>query len=66
MGGDFWSGLLHHLVAMVREGVLSAREIGFARRAETPREAVELVLTSLPDPLVARLVPPDGPRRKNL
>lgn len=48
VGGKFWKGLRDFVVFMSEEGVFTPEEIGFARIVETPEEAIEMVLSSLP------------------
>jgi hypothetical protein len=46
-----------YLLYMVKQGVFEASEVGFGRIVDTPEEAVETVLRSLPASLKERLVP---------
>ena len=48
VGGAFWKGLREFIAFMASQGVFSPSEVGFSRIVETPEEAVELVLRSLP------------------
>jgi uncharacterized protein (TIGR00730 family) len=48
VGGKFWKGLRDFISYMASQGVFTASEVGFSRIVETPEEAVELVLKSLP------------------
>lgn len=55
IGGKFWKGLRDFVVFMAEEGVFSPEEIGFARIVETPEEAIEMVLSSLPSEFIKTL-----------
>jgi uncharacterized protein (TIGR00730 family) len=48
VGGKFWKGLRDFISFMASQGVFTASEVGFSRIVETPEEAVDLVLKSLP------------------
>ena len=48
VGGKFWKGLRDFISYMASQGVFSPKEVGFSRIVETPEEAVQLVLKSLP------------------
>jgi predicted Rossmann-fold nucleotide-binding protein len=48
VGTEFWRGLRDFIAYMASQGVFSPKEIGFSRIVETPEEAVEMVLKSLP------------------
>lgn len=48
VGQKFWSGLRDFVSYMASQGVFTQEEIGFSRIVDTPEEAVELVLKSLP------------------
>ncbi|HKO75717.1 MAG TPA: LOG family protein, partial [Flavobacterium sp.] len=48
VGGKFWKGLRDFVGFMAEQGVFSPEEIGFSRIVETPEEAIEMVLSSLP------------------
>ena len=48
VGGKFWKGLRNFVGYMAEQGVFSPEEIGFSRIVETPEEAIEMVLSSLP------------------
>jgi hypothetical protein len=48
VGGEFWKGLRDFVSYMADQGVFSPEEIGFSRIVETPQEAIEMVLASLP------------------
>lgn len=49
VGGKFWKGLRDFISFMASQGVFTAEEVGFSKIVETPDEAVELVLKSLPE-----------------
>lgn len=53
----FWSGLLKFSLFMADHGVFTPEELGFALITDSPSEAVELVLRSLPPGLRAKLKP---------
>jgi uncharacterized protein (TIGR00730 family) len=55
MGKKFWSGLQQWGQFMMREGVFGKDEIGFGRVTDSPQEAVELIVRSLPPVVRARL-----------
>ncbi len=57
IGEEFWSGIRDFTSHLFNEGAVSPEETGFARIADSPREAVQLVLASLPPDLKARLKP---------
>jgi uncharacterized protein (TIGR00730 family) len=57
MGAEFWKGLREWGQTMMKEGVFAQDEIGFGYVTDSPREAVDLVLRSLPAPVRARLKP---------
>jgi uncharacterized protein (TIGR00730 family) len=48
MGKKFWDGLRKWGQFMMKEGVFAKEEIGFGYVTDSPREAVELVVRSLP------------------
>lgn len=55
VGKNFWSGMIDFMSYMVKKGVFARDEIGFARLVDTPEEAVDSVLRSLPPPLKKEL-----------
>jgi hypothetical protein len=57
MGSKFWRGLREWGQEMMKEGVFSREEIGFGYVTDSPVEAVELVVRSLPPAVKARLQP---------
>lgn len=57
MGSKFWKGLVQFGRFMTRQGVFRREEIGFGRITDSPREAVELILASLPPSIRAQLQP---------
>lgn len=66
VGDKFWSGLRDFISYLASEGVFTPEEIGFSRIVDTPEEAVELVLKSLPKKFQAQLKKPASSRaRKN-
>lgn len=58
VGKEFWSGLRDFISYMASHGVFSPEEIGFSRIVDTPEEAVELVLKSLPKKFSKQLKSP--------
>jgi uncharacterized protein (TIGR00730 family) len=62
IGCEFWAGLRRFGQFMMRQGVFGANEIGFGRITDSPKEAVELIVRSLPPAVRARLVPAGGGR----
>src|SRR6187431_1586585 len=58
VGGKFWKGLRDFISYMASQGVFSPEEVGFSRIVETPEEAVQLVLKSLPKDFSKGLKPP--------
>jgi hypothetical protein len=57
MGARFWKGLRQWGQFMMKEGVFAPEEIGFGRITDSPREAVDLIVRSLPAAVRARLQP---------
>lgn len=57
VGSKFWKGLRDFVGFMSEQGVFSTEEIGFSKIVDTPEEAVDLVLKSLPPSLTKELVP---------
>jgi uncharacterized protein (TIGR00730 family) len=51
MGERFWAGLREWGQFMIKEGVFAKDEIGFGYVTDSPREAVNLILSSLPPAL---------------
>lgn len=49
VGKEFWAGLRDFVGFMTTQGVFAREEVGFARIVDTPEEAVEMVLRSLPE-----------------
>jgi len=48
MGSKFWRGLQDWGGEMLKEGVFEKRELGFGRVTDSPKEAVDLVVRSVP------------------
>ena len=48
LGSKFWDGMRQWGQFMMKEGVFAKEEIGFGRVTDSPKEAVDLVLRSLP------------------
>jgi uncharacterized protein (TIGR00730 family) len=57
MGEKFWAGLRKWGQFMMEQGVFAKEEIGFGYVTDSPKEAVELILSSLPPALNAELKP---------
>ncbi len=57
VGGEFWKGLRDFVSYMSDQGVFEPKEIGFSRIVDTPEEALELVIKSLPSDFAKKLKP---------
>ena len=57
MGSSFWKGMQTWGRFMMNEGVFTKDEIGFGRITDSPKEAVELIVRSLPPSVKAQLKP---------
>ena len=57
MGAHFWKGLREWVQTMMKAGVFARDEIGFGYVTDSPKEAVDLVLRSLPPTVHACLKP---------
>jgi hypothetical protein len=57
MGEKFWDGMRKWGRFMMEQGVFAQDEIGFGRITDSPREAVDLIVRSLPEALRKRLNP---------
>ena len=57
MGRSFWKGLQTWGKHLMKHGVFQKEELGFGRITDSPREAVELILQTLPQPLRSLLKP---------
>jgi hypothetical protein len=57
MGRTFWKGLQTWGKHLMRHGVFEKKELGFGRITDSPEEAVELILRSMPEHLRKRLKP---------
>ncbi len=57
MGAKFWAGMREWGQSMMREGVFAKDEIGFGYVTDSPREAVDLIVRSLPSAVGKRLKP---------
>jgi uncharacterized protein (TIGR00730 family) len=62
LGSEFWQGMKEYLLFMVEQGVFDADEIGFARIVDSPSEAVEMVVRSLPQSIREHLKPMKKPK----
>ncbi|MGE0756526.1 MAG: TIGR00730 family Rossman fold protein [Pirellulaceae bacterium] len=57
VGRDFWQGMRDYLLFLVDQGVFDVREVGFGRIVDSPAEAVEMIVRSLPDSIREHLRP---------
>ena len=57
IGSSFWKGLQTWGKHLMKHGVFEKEELGFGRISDSPREAVQLILQSLPQGLRSRLKP---------
>jgi uncharacterized protein (TIGR00730 family) len=57
MGEKFWEGLRKFGRFMMAQGVFNADELGFGRITNSPHEAVDLIVRSLPSTVRMRLKP---------
>jgi hypothetical protein len=57
MGSTFWKGLQTWGQHLMKHGVFEKEELGFGRITDSPHEAIELILRSLPVELRNRLKP---------
>ncbi len=57
VGKSFWSGMRRWFQFMMKQGVFSRDEIGFAHITDSPEEAVSLIRSSLPAAIAKRLKP---------
>jgi uncharacterized protein (TIGR00730 family) len=57
LGREFWQGMKDFLQFMVDQGVFDTKEIGFARIVDSPKEAVDMVVRSLPPSVREHLKP---------
>lgn len=57
LGEKFWQGLKDYLLYMVDQGVFDAKEVGFGRIIDSPKDAVEMVVRALPDSVREQLKP---------
>jgi len=55
VGDEFWNGLREYGHFLVQQGVFDAAELGFGLITDSPQEAVERIVRSLPPPLRAKL-----------
>ncbi|HVP13611.1 MAG TPA: TIGR00730 family Rossman fold protein [Phycisphaerae bacterium] len=62
MGVKFWEGMRRWGRFMMKQGVFSKEEIGFGWVTDSPTEAVEVILRSLPATVRNQLKPRDGKR----
>src|SRR5262245_15502089 len=59
MGAKFWDGMRKWGQEMMQEGVFARDEIGFGYVTDSPKEAVDLIVRSLPSAVRKRLAPMD-------
>jgi len=64
VGGEFWKGLREFVSFMTSQGVFDPDEIGFSRIVDTPEEALQMVIKSLPSDFARKLKPPKVKPRK--
>lgn len=64
VGEKFWSGLRDFISYLASQGVFTPEEVGFSRIVDTPEEAVEMVLKSLPPKFQKQLQTPTSPSTK--
>ena len=57
MGEKFWAGMREWGQFMMKEGVFAKDEIGFGRVTDSPKEAVSLIVSSLPKSVRSCLMP---------
>jgi predicted Rossmann-fold nucleotide-binding protein len=57
MGTEFWQGMRDWGQYVMKQGVFSASEIVFSRVTDSPAEAVDLIVRSLPPTVRAQLKP---------
>lgn len=57
MGKKFWEGLRRFGRFMMAQGVFKPDELGFGRITDSPEEAVDLIVRSLPPVVLAQLKP---------
>jgi uncharacterized protein (TIGR00730 family) len=57
VGRSFWKGLQTWGKHLMKHGVFQKEELGFGRITDSPKEAVELILRSLPHDVRSRLKP---------
>ena len=55
MGTKFWDGMRKWGQFMMKQGVFQQEELGFGRITDSPKEAVELIVRSLPAAVRKRL-----------
>jgi uncharacterized protein (TIGR00730 family) len=57
MGGSFWKGMQTWGQHLMKHGVFAKKELGFGRVTDSPEEAVDLILRSLPQEVRKLLKP---------
>lgn len=63
VGTEFWKGLQDYGRFMVSQGVFQAKELGFGRTTDSPEEAAELIVRSLPPAIRERMRRPSATRQ---
>ena len=58
LGEDYWENLRDFVWDLRDSGAISTADVGFARIVDSPREAVEIILDRIPEPVRAKLSPP--------
>ncbi len=62
MGAKFWQGMRNWGQFMMKQGVFAKDEIGFGWVTDSPTEAVDVIVRSLPSGVRKQLTPRDGRR----
>jgi uncharacterized protein (TIGR00730 family) len=57
LGEKFWAGMRDYLLFMVEQGVFDAKEVGFGRILDSPSDAVDMIVRSLPPSVREHLRP---------
>jgi uncharacterized protein (TIGR00730 family) len=57
MGSAFWKGLREWGQEMMEQGVFAPEEVDFGHVTDSPKEAVDFILASLPEEVRATLTP---------
>lgn len=65
MGESFWRGMREWGQEMMKAGVFTQEEVSFGHVTDSPREAVEFILASLPEEVRATLKPTSPPKKRS-